>query len=144
MFSLFNFSSIFSSGGQLTPFAPMCGRPGGQKQRSAPSSDFLGGEERKYTVLENKMICSGVTNAETEKLTTEIANVCCDRLLLAHLRNSVILIFVFVCQKNILVKLFCASSDAHGATSISAVLGNATVPTVKAVTRIYFRGVLVA
>jgi len=26
MFSLFNFSSIFP-GGQLTPFAPMCGRP---------------------------------------------------------------------------------------------------------------------
>ena len=26
MFSLFNFSSIFQ-GGQLTPFAPMCGRP---------------------------------------------------------------------------------------------------------------------
>ena len=26
MFSLFNFSSIFH-GGQLTPFAPMCGRP---------------------------------------------------------------------------------------------------------------------
>ena len=26
MFSLFNFSSIFA-GGQLTPFAPMCGRP---------------------------------------------------------------------------------------------------------------------
>jgi len=25
-FSLFNFSSIFQ-GGQLTPFAPMCGRP---------------------------------------------------------------------------------------------------------------------
>ena len=25
MFSLFNFSSIL--GGQLTPFAPMCGRP---------------------------------------------------------------------------------------------------------------------
>ena len=27
MFSLFNFSSIFQEGGQLTPFAPMCGRP---------------------------------------------------------------------------------------------------------------------
>jgi len=27
MFSLFNFSSIFFQGGQLTPFAPMCGRP---------------------------------------------------------------------------------------------------------------------
>ena len=27
MFSLFNFSSIFPVGGQLTPFAPMCGRP---------------------------------------------------------------------------------------------------------------------
>ena len=28
MFSLFNFSSIFpGGGGQLTPFAPMCGRP---------------------------------------------------------------------------------------------------------------------
>ena len=26
MFSLFNFSSIFP-GGQLAPFAPMCGRP---------------------------------------------------------------------------------------------------------------------
>ena len=26
MFSLFNFSSLFP-GGQLTPFAPMCGRP---------------------------------------------------------------------------------------------------------------------
>jgi len=26
MFSLFNFSSIFQAG-QLTPFAPMCGRP---------------------------------------------------------------------------------------------------------------------
>ena len=28
MFSLFNFSAIFP-GGQLTPFAPMCGRPWG-------------------------------------------------------------------------------------------------------------------
>jgi len=27
MFSLFVFSSIFPGGGQLTPFAPMCGRP---------------------------------------------------------------------------------------------------------------------
>jgi len=27
MFSLFNFSSIFPGGGQLIPFAPMCGRP---------------------------------------------------------------------------------------------------------------------
>ena len=27
MFSLFNFSSIFPGGGQLTTFAPMCGRP---------------------------------------------------------------------------------------------------------------------
>jgi len=27
MFSLFNFSSIFPGWGQLTPFAPMCGRP---------------------------------------------------------------------------------------------------------------------
>ena len=27
MFSVFNFSSIFPVGGQLTPFAPMCGRP---------------------------------------------------------------------------------------------------------------------
>ena len=27
MFSLFNFSSIFAREGQLTPFAPMCGRP---------------------------------------------------------------------------------------------------------------------
>ena len=27
MFSLFNFSSIFPGGGQLTQFAPMCGRP---------------------------------------------------------------------------------------------------------------------
>jgi len=27
MFSLFNFSSIFHEGMQLTPFVPMCGRP---------------------------------------------------------------------------------------------------------------------
>ena len=27
MFSVFNFSSIFPGGGQLTPFAPMYGRP---------------------------------------------------------------------------------------------------------------------
>ena len=79
------------------PHLPLCAdAQGGRSNEVRPP---LGGEERKYTVPENKMICSGVTNAETEKLTTEIANVCCDRLLLAHLRNSVILIFVFVCQK---------------------------------------------
>ena len=33
MFSLFNFSSIFPrEGGQLTPFAPMCGRPRLERQ----------------------------------------------------------------------------------------------------------------
>ena len=32
MCSLFNFSSIFQEGGQLTPFAPMCGRPCCQRQ----------------------------------------------------------------------------------------------------------------
>jgi len=31
MFLLFNFSSIFP-GGQLTPFAPMCGRPWTEEQ----------------------------------------------------------------------------------------------------------------
>jgi len=34
MFSLFNFSSIFPGrGGQLTPFAPMCGRPCGETRQ---------------------------------------------------------------------------------------------------------------
>ena len=34
IFSLFNFSSIFH-GGQLTPFAPMCGRPCQQRKTSS-------------------------------------------------------------------------------------------------------------
>jgi len=41
MFSLFNFSSIFFQRGQLTPFAPLCGRPWWVRCRHETGSHFV-------------------------------------------------------------------------------------------------------
>ena len=43
--------------------------------------------------LESNMLCRGITNAQT---ITKIAKVCCDRILLTHLSNFIILTFVLV------------------------------------------------
>jgi len=61
---------------------------------------------------ENKVLCNEVTNAQASKA-TKMANVCCDRLLLAHsAKFGVILIFVFFSRKIFLVRPFCVPLPA--------------------------------